>query len=165
MVTVNTVMACLDLSDYSRETIAYAVMLARGYRSRLIIFNVINRRDVEAVSTVSHFYPEVVTVDDFLEQAENDRRQRINALIAEVFPGEQLDATIVVEVGVPFEAILQAISTHHIDVVVLANKGKNNIGRTLLGNNAEKVIRHSPVPVFSVRNRETFGRKQGREKP
>lgn len=152
-------MACVDLSEYSRETLEFAVALTAGFKSRLLIFNVINNRDVDAVATAGHYYPELINIDRFIERTKADRLQRIEALISETFPGEEIKKDVLIEVGVPFESILQAIKTGEVDFVVLGNKGRSNIGRTLLGGNAEKVFRHSPVPVLSVRNRQKFGRK------
>ena len=67
---------------------------------------------------------------------------------------------IIVRVGTPYKTILEAIETENIDLVVIACKGRSNLIGTLHGSNAEKVFRHSQVPVLSVRNRERFGRKR-----
>jgi nucleotide-binding universal stress UspA family protein len=60
----------------------------------------------------------------------------------------------------PSEQILKTIETEDIDLVVMANKGRGNISKFLFGSAAEKVFRHSPVPVISVRDPEKFRREQ-----
>jgi nucleotide-binding universal stress UspA family protein len=65
-----------------------------------------------------------------------------------------------IDVGIPFDAILKTIETEEVDLVVIASKGRSNLLGTLFGSNAEKVFRHSPVPVLSVRSRERFSRNR-----
>ncbi|HKK00421.1 MAG TPA: universal stress protein [Desulfotignum sp.] len=45
-------------------------------------------------------------------------------------------------------------------IIKMANKGRGNLSRVLFGSAAEKVLRHSPVPVVSVRNTDTFMGRQ-----
>ena len=63
---------------------------------------------------------------------------------------------IKIDTGMPTECILSAIETCDIDMVVIANKGRSNFSKVLFGSTAEKVFRHSPVPVFSVREKSSF---------
>jgi len=66
--------------------------------------------------------------------------------------------SIKIEEGIPSEQILKTVETEGIDLIVMANKGRGNISRTLFGSVAEKVFRHSSVPVVSVRDRKKFKR-------
>lgn len=63
-----------------------------------------------------------------------------------------LDVTTEIGEGVPYEEILQYIATHGIDVVVMGTKGRSGVDRVLMGSVAERVVRHSPVPVLTVRD-------------
>ena len=63
---------------------------------------------------------------------------------------------LLVHVGVPFKTILQLAESKEVDVLVLGNKGRENILGTLLGATADKVFRHSPIPVLSARDRDRF---------
>ena len=53
--------------------------------------------------------------------------------------------------GDPFEAILDGMEDFLIDLMVLATHGRTGIKRLLIGNVAEKVVRHAPCPVLTVK--------------
>lgn len=159
MVAIRKILACVDLSDYSKDTVDYAVTLGKLFNAEVVMFNVINKRDVDAVATAGRYYPGMVNVDAFLKRAKEDRLERIDELIASVEGSKDVTSTIRIQSGVPFEEILLAAQEEKVDLVVLGNKGRSNLARTLLGTNAEKVFRHCPVPVLNVRNPQKFGRR------
>ena len=51
------------------------------------------------------------------------------------------------------EKILDAAETHRIDLIVLATHGRTGVKRLLIGNVAEKVVRHASCPVLTVKPR------------
>lgn len=158
MKKINRVMACFDFSDYSRYTVEYALELTRGKPIEILLFNVVNAKDVEAVRTASKYYPEAIDVDRYVEEALADRYKRLGEVIAEHFSADAAKIKSLVHVGIPFEEIINVVETENIDLVLMGNKGRSNLSRTLFGSNAEKVFRHSPVPVLSVRGDKQFGR-------
>jgi nucleotide-binding universal stress UspA family protein len=159
MKEINKVLVCVDLSEFSRETIEAALALTRGQNTEILLFNVINSREVEAVRIVRPHLPEEYNVENFIKRVKEERQHLIEEMIKEHFLSDKAQMNILVRVGSPYRAILEAIETENIDLVVIACKGRSNLIGTLHGSNAEKVFRHSQVPVLSVRNRKRFGRK------
>jgi nucleotide-binding universal stress UspA family protein len=51
----------------------------------------------------------------------------------------------------PHEAILNAVTEHHCDLVVMATHGWHGVNRLLLGSETQKVSMRSPVPVLVCR--------------
>jgi len=47
-------------------TLAYAVELAKGTGIEIIVFNVINQRDINMVATVSHYAPDEIHVESYI---------------------------------------------------------------------------------------------------
>ncbi len=63
-------------------------------------------------------------------------------------------AGLVVETGIPYgEAvaeILNEISIHQADLIVMATHGRSGVGRWLYGSVADEILRRAPVPVVLV---------------
>jgi nucleotide-binding universal stress UspA family protein len=57
-------------------------------------------------------------------------------------------ADIALAEGKPAEAILEYVSTHTIDLILMASHGRSGLSRWAFGSVAEKVLRQSPVPVL-----------------
>ena len=54
--------------------------------------------------------------------------------------------------GNPAEKILEVSRRHDIDLIAMSTHGRSGIGRWLLGSIAEKVVRHSDVPILLLRS-------------
>jgi nucleotide-binding universal stress UspA family protein len=60
----------------------------------------------------------------------------------------------IVRVGVPFQELARAIEDEQVDLMVVGPKGRGNLAGVLFGSNAEKLFRHCPVPLLSVRSKK-----------
>ncbi|WP_255194398.1 universal stress protein [Natronobeatus ordinarius] len=56
--------------------------------------------------------------------------------------------------GTPHEVILEAASERAVDAIVMGTRGRQGVGRFVLGSVAERVVRDADVPVFAVRDDE-----------
>jgi len=56
-----------------------------------------------------------------------------------------------VRYGNDAEEILDHASMKDIDLIAMSTHGRSGVGRWLIGSVAEKVLRHSPKPIFLVR--------------
>ena len=162
MMEVQNILAAIDLSEYSREVMLLAGEVARPLRSHLIIGNVINQRDIETVKslfkpTQGHYaspYSAVhFSVDQHIESLKQERTTNIEKLQEKVGL-KDMPAEIVFAIGNPYEELIRMVQDKGIDLVVMGPKGRTNLADTLLGTTAEKMFRHCPVPVLSVRNKD-----------
>lgn len=153
MKKIDKILVCLDLSDYSEPTLEGAVTIAGNTDAQIHIINVLNRRDVSAATMIPPYYTGTIDVPKFVKETTEKREKEIEKIIADNFPDFQPPMIIHMTMGTPFEEILHTAEEEKVDIIVMGNKGKSNLARTLFGSQAEKVFRHSHIPVFSIRNK------------
>jgi len=151
MKELQRILACVDLSEYSKLTMEYAVGLSKSLQTDLTVLNVINIRDVEAVRSVSIHFPQQVDIEHYVERTREQRMHQLQAMVDKDFSADKKRIHTVIKTGIPFKTIMDTIEKENFDLVVIGNKGRGNIAGTLFGSNAEKILRHSKVPVLSVR--------------
>lgn len=60
------------------------------------------------------------------------------------------NVSIVVEMGLATQVILDFVEKNGVDIVVLSSHGRSGVSRWLLGSTADRLVRRCPVPVFLV---------------
>jgi nucleotide-binding universal stress UspA family protein len=150
---IRKVLAAIDLSDYSRETMELALEIAHATGAELIVVNVLNQRDIEAMEKVAEQISHLST-EEYFRHREQDRERRLEELLDRYGGANSgLDVRTIVLRGIPFKRIMELIQDFEVDLVVMGAKGRTNLADVLFGSTAEKVFRHSPVPVLNVRHR------------
>jgi nucleotide-binding universal stress UspA family protein len=155
---IHKILACVDLSEYSSMVLEYSVELVQ--HAHIVVYNIINQLDVDAFEMVRRDIPGNISVEDFVKNLKKERERLIKDLIKQHFFEHKSRMSFMIDVGVPSIQILKTVDRENIDLIVMANKGKGNIERVLFGSAAEKVFRHSPVPVVSIRDRKIFKREK-----
>jgi nucleotide-binding universal stress UspA family protein len=157
MKTINRIMVAIDLSVYSEQTLAYAVMTASAFKARLTVVNVINSRDLEMIRRIatnqlsrSNEAYALKAEDEYIANTTTERSQTIDLLLAE---HKEADLTVDVQfkTGVPFKELLVAAEEGGADLMVIGAKGRSNVMDVLFGSTAENIQRLSKIPVLSVR--------------
>jgi nucleotide-binding universal stress UspA family protein len=150
---IKRILAAIDFSQHSAQVIQFAANLARELHVELVLVNVINQRDVDAVEMVERDYAGI-SVESFIQSATAERLELLNKLMAEEAPGPAVPVKRSVRVGAPFKEILQAVQAEKADLLVMGTRGRGNIAEALFGTTAEKVFRRCPIPLVSVRPKD-----------
>jgi nucleotide-binding universal stress UspA family protein len=76
-------------------------------------------------------------------------RRQLTKMVEKAVP--QLDGRVdmKVEIGDPYQRIMQA--ARGMDVIVMSTAGRTGLSHLLIGSVTEKVVRHSPIPVLTLR--------------
>jgi nucleotide-binding universal stress UspA family protein len=143
------ILVAVAFSRYTPTLLAYASEMAQNLNAELLVANVINIRNIEAISSVESMGYSVDT-EAYRKSLEEERRNEIQKLLKDL-PVAPEKVRVIFKVGHPFEKLLQMVQEEGVDLVVMGLKGRTDLEHVLLGSVAEKMFRHSPVPVLSCR--------------
>jgi universal stress protein A len=155
----------VDLSGFSMEALRLAAQLAQGGAAVLDILHVIhNPFDELYMSSITESDPALLDA----YAAEPSKRAKIVRATeehAEVLlkqfcydaVGGVAKVHYHIRQGDPFENILDATEDFQNDLIVLATHGRTGIKRLVIGNVAEKVVRHARCPVLTIKPKNAVG--------
>ncbi|MBV8116288.1 MAG: universal stress protein [Silvibacterium sp.] len=134
----NTIVVATDLTDTASAALRYAKAVALRHKSVLIVVHVID--------PVSYAFPEGIPEYAAADQAAREELKKIE----EETRQHGIPIHSVVETGIVFERILQAVEDHNADLLVLGTRAKTGIGRAALGQVARRLLAKAECPVLTV---------------
>ena len=157
--TFKKILCPVDLSSFSLDALKLAVRLAESDNATLDVLHVIHNPFDEIYMTA------LTQTDPALMEAyamEPQKRAKIvrateehSEVLLKQFCRETIPSQVKVRYhvrrGDPFENILDGAEDSLTDLIVLATHGRTGIKRLVIGNVAEKVVRHAPCPVLTVK--------------
>jgi nucleotide-binding universal stress UspA family protein len=152
MSRIKKIMVAVDFSEYSQKIADHAGRLAEDLGAELIFVNVINQRDVDMIKHVT-MYTDKISVKDYVDGLEKDRTEQMQLLLTET-NCTRIPNRFLIKKGVPFAELVETAKAEKVDMVIMGTKGRGNIAGILMGSQAEKMFRHCPVPLLSIREKE-----------
>ena len=144
MKNINKILVPTDFSDFSLVGMEYAISLAVLYDADVYLLNVVDHDPVLAFHTVD------LNSETVLRDREKKAMAMLKDLIANKFRIMQ-NIVPVVRRGDPPKEIVRYAREEGADLIVMATHGRIGLAHVFLGSVAEKVVRRSPVPVFTVK--------------
>lgn len=118
----------------------YAFELARHFGAQVILVHVVENV-VYPTDTVRDFSPE-------FPELKGAFRRQLETLAGDF--GARAETAVCL--GRPWKEIVNLAKRQRCDLIVLGTHGYTGWQRTLLGSVAEKVVRHAPCPVLTIRS-------------
>jgi nucleotide-binding universal stress UspA family protein len=141
--SLRRILVPIDFSKNARRALRYAIPLAAQFGVRITMLHV-----VEPV-----IYPtEMAIVVTNEKIAVNASRRHLAELGQKLVP-DKLRGKMIVRGAQPYFEITEVAREMKSDLIVLTTHGYTGIKRVLLGGTAERIVRHAPCPVLTVRIR------------
>ena len=141
------ILVCLDGSSLSEQIVPYATEVARRFGSRVVLLQVL--QIPSSLAAASAQGAENV-IEEELRRLSYEAHQYLEG-IATQMKDKGVPAEVSVIEGTPGDAIVEYASQSGIELIVVATHGRKNIGRLVFGSVADHVMRHSFIPVLSVK--------------
>jgi nucleotide-binding universal stress UspA family protein len=135
----------IDFSEHSEKSLKYAARFAEQFGSRVTLLHVIQ----PVVYPADFGYPATV-IDTLDDQVRSQVQVRLETLAEQAVRG----AKSIVRVGQPYHEITTAAKDLDVDLIIVTTHGHTGLKHALLGSTAERVVRHAPCPVLTLRERE-----------
>jgi nucleotide-binding universal stress UspA family protein len=156
MDSIKKVMVAVGFTEHSEGLLAYAAQIAKTLQAELLIVNIINVRDVEAIGSIAAMGYEVDS-EHYVSGIKEERRQILSQIFAKIsFPEDKMRA--VFQIGHPVDELLKIALLEKVDLIVMGIRGRSDLEHVLVGSVAEKVFRRSPVPILSYRDEKSAAR-------
>ena len=150
---MNPIKKILYPTDFSKPSLGaldYAVEFAKMFQAQLEIVHVM----FDETQVVSFYLPQI-TSENLLDDMEKSAEKQLAEFVRGNSSLEGLDVNFKLLKGTPFVEIIKEAKEYGADMIVIGTHGRTGLEHVLFGSTAEKVVRKSPCPVFSVRDRET----------
>jgi nucleotide-binding universal stress UspA family protein len=134
-----------DFSPSADAAATLAVSIAKALDAKVIVLHVLDLAPIMAAAG-EQLPPDLAA--EVLDRMRKEAAQRL-AREADRYP----QATPLMVEGAPRTTIVELALELRADLIVMGTQGRSGLDRVLLGSVAEHVVRHSDVPVLTVRLR------------
>ncbi len=133
-----------DFSEHAEHALKVAAQIARKHDGEIILLHMLElpNQTGDAVSS-GHALPEIMFF-------KNAALAKLDSMMDSEFL-EGLNVSRIVQFELAFEGILKLIKINDIDLIVMGSHGASGFKDMFIGSNAEKVVRHSEVPVLIIK--------------
>ena len=136
----------IDFSDSSLKALRYAVPFAEKFGATIYLVHVLEPPFLASnIENLGLAIPQ-------RELAQSTREKLLSLAAQEI--EELVPVSAEVRTGRAFDQIAAVAKELDVDLIIIATHGYTGLKHILLGSTAERVVRHAPCPVLTVRERE-----------
>ena len=144
MKMIKSILVPTDFSDFSLAAMEYAKSFSIIFNTRIYMIHVVSGFPVLATSYMD------ADSETMLKDLEDAASKELNEFMNAKLPKDH-NVVLVVRRGEVYSEIIKFAQEEKIDLIVLSTHGRTGLSHLLMGSVAEKVVRHSPIPVLIVK--------------
>lgn len=138
----------VDFSPFANKALDYALAFAEPFQARIVLMHVVEPAVLpESTAVVT------TALDNLNEDLRQVAQQKLDELQRTKLAG-RVPSELQVRLGRAFSEIVGAAADLDVDLIILATHGYTGLKHVFLGSTAERVVRHAPCPVLTVRDPE-----------
>jgi nucleotide-binding universal stress UspA family protein len=143
---VNKILWATDFSDEAEEAFTYADVFAKTFDAEILGLHVIPGFSPE------HYQSAIVVIDELKRRMDHMKGVASERFVAfQKAKGKTFE--YFVKDGNAAKVIVETAEELEVDLVVIGRKGLSAIERLFIGNVANQVLRHSPVPILITKKK------------
>lgn len=146
---IQTILVPTDFSEGAACALQWARTLARVFRAKIVVLHVL---DLPVAWTPLGGLGSIPT--PLSTESVEHLTTEAQTILETVARGAPEVAQRLLRKGHPREVILAVVEEVGADAVVIGTHGRRGVSHLFIGSVAEHVVRHSPVPVWTVRAEE-----------
>ena len=142
MERIKRILAPTDMSELSQAGVRYGLDLGRSVGAEVTVYHVLSTDELmhqELGGPLSHV----------VQKYEQALRKFLDEHFSDILP--LVEVRTKVEIGAPDDNIVQVAAKEGMDMIVLSTHGRTGLSHILVGSVTERVVRHAPCPVLSIR--------------
>ncbi|NNF18751.1 MAG: universal stress protein [Flavobacteriaceae bacterium] len=142
---MKTIIVPLDFSEQSENALKVAASLAKKHDSEILVLHMLELNQAIISSTEGYYQEHTVFL---LKLAE----KRLSEFLDKPFL-KGVKITPVIKHFKVFSEVNEVAEKHGASLVVMGSHGADGLQELFIGSNAEKVVRHSTVPVLVIKKK------------
>lgn len=144
---IRKILVPLDFSEPSHQALHYARVFAEQFGASVTLIHV-----VEPMLYPAELGYVPLATEDLDQKRMDELKARLVALSEQL--GKDVKADTILRLGRSWREICDTAENGDFDLLIIATHGYTGIKHALLGSTAERVVRHAPCPVLTVRSDE-----------
>ena len=142
MYEVKKILFPVELAEISARIALHVTYRAEKYGAQVHVLHVLP--DPVQFASVFYVEPQMLRTQEALVKEASEHLEK--------FTNENglKSATKAIMIGDTVEAILEYVTKHRIDQIIMGTHGRKGLERIIIGSVARRLVRRSPVPVLTV---------------
>ena len=148
-IRLSRILVPVDFSEPSLKALHYAIRFAEQFGAEIILQHVME--PIVYPSELGYAADEIPMLSE--QALVKSAGERLVKLAREAVR-PPLRVQTVISIGSPFHEITALAKERNVDLIMVTTHGYTGLKHVLMGSTAERVVRHAPCPVLTVRQHE-----------